>query len=85
MSASLLAGCAPERSSAPLEKADKITVPAVKEYTRGQMKQAADEMDKNCTHTPMMCELINDYGRMRDQARAALGLKVDTGRSVPSE
>lgn len=79
MSALLLGGCAREVSS-PLEKADRITIPAVKQYTRAQMTKAADEMDKNCPTAPILCELVNDYGRMRDQSRAALDLQVDTTR-----
>ena len=79
MSVLLLAGCARVASS-PLEKADRITVPAVKQYTPAQMKKAADEMDKHCTTVPTLCELINDYGRMRDQARVALGIRVRTDR-----
>lgn len=79
MSALLLGGCAREVSS-PLEKADKLTVPDVKEYTLAQQQKAADEMDKHCTTVPMLCEFVNDYGRMRDQARAALGLPVHTDR-----
>jgi hypothetical protein len=79
MSALLLAGCATPVSS-PLEKADRLTVPDVKEYTPTQQKKAADEMDKHCGAVPILCEFVNDYGRMRDQARAALGLPVNTKR-----
>lgn len=75
----LLAGCGAGHSSA-LVKADKLTVPAVKQYTKKQLTQAADEMDKHCPTVPMLCQLANDYGVMRDQARAALGVKVDTAR-----
>jgi hypothetical protein len=55
-----------------------LTVPQVKQYTDAQQKQAAEEMDKHCASVPMLCEMLNDFGRMRDQARAALGLPVDT-------
>jgi hypothetical protein len=57
-----------------------LTVPQVKQYTDAQQKQAAEEMDKHCASVPMLCEMLNDFGRMRDQARAALGLPVDTSR-----
>jgi hypothetical protein len=75
-----LAACSPELSSAPLERADRLAVPAVKQYTPAQMKQAAGEMQKHCGTVPMICELVNDYGKMRDQARVALGLSVNTQR-----
>lgn len=76
----LLAGCAKQPSSA-LEKADKLIVPAVKEYTASQQIQAANEMAAHCKkNVPMLCEFVNDYGKMRDQARAALGLTVDVKR-----
>jgi hypothetical protein len=60
--------------------ADRLTVPVVKQYTPAQMSQAAGEMEKHCGLTPMLCEFMNDYGRMRDQARVALGLSVDLSR-----
>ena len=75
----LLAGCAQEPSSA-LDKADRLIVPSVREYTPAQQKKAADEMDKHCSVVPTVCEFVNDYGRMRDQARVALGLPVDSER-----
>lgn len=74
----LCAGCAAELSE--YEKVDRLTVPAVKEYTPSQQTQAAVEMEKYCSQVLMLCEMINDFGRMRDAARAALGLKVDTTR-----
>lgn len=75
----LLAGCAKEPSNA-LEKADLLIVPNVREYTPAQQKKAADEMGKHCARVPVLCDFINDYGRMRDQARVALGLQVDERR-----
>ena len=75
----LLAGCGTDHSSA-LVKADKLTVPAVKQYTKKQFAQAADEMNNHCPTVPMLCQLVNDYGVMRDQARAALGLPVKVDR-----
>jgi hypothetical protein len=55
-------------------------VPAVKQYTKKQFAQAADEMNNHCPTVPMLCQLVNDYGVMRDQARAALGLPVKVDR-----
>lgn len=49
-------------------------------YTPTEQKQAYEERQKHCPDVPMLCRMINDYGRMRDQARAALGLKVDVNR-----
>jgi hypothetical protein len=57
-----------------------LIVPPVKEYTLAEQKQAADEMTRHCASVPMLCQMINDFGRMRDAARAALGIKVDIDR-----
>jgi hypothetical protein len=75
----LCAGCAPTISSVDT-KAERMIVPAVKEYTPAQQEQAAVEMETFCDKVPMLCTMVNDFGRMRDQARAALGLKVDVQR-----
>jgi hypothetical protein len=37
-------------------------------------------MENFCDKVPMLCQMVNDFGRMRDQARAALGMKVDVER-----
>jgi len=55
-------------------------VPAVKEYTPAQQLQGAEERDKFCHLVPMLCKMVDDYGVMRDQARAARGIEVDVGR-----
>lgn len=75
----LCAGCGTTPSDLDV-KADRLVVPQVKEYTPAQQDQAADEMDEFCTKVPMLCQMVNDFGRMRDQARAALGIKVDVNR-----
>lgn len=75
----LCAGCGPTLSSVNV-KAERMTVPAVKQYTPAQQEQAAVEMETFCDKVPMLCMMVNDFGRMRDQARAALGLKVDVQR-----
>lgn len=79
----LCAACAQEPSNTPA-KVDLLIVPTVKQYTRLQQAQVAMEMEQQCftppPKAPMMCEMINDYGRMRDAARAARGQKVDINR-----
>jgi len=59
----------------------------VQGYTHDQYQQAADEHTKFCLPdaagriaAPMLCKLIEDAGRLRDAARAALGLEVDLNR-----
>jgi hypothetical protein len=49
-------------------------------YDKETQAAAAAEMKKYCGVTPTMCNMIVDYGVMRDQARAALGEKVDVTR-----
>jgi hypothetical protein len=75
----LCAGCANTHSDLDT-KADKIVVPSVKQYTASQQEQAATEMENFCDKVPMLCQMIDDFGRMRDQARAALGVKVNVER-----
>lgn len=75
----LIAGCSTAPSS-PGEKVDRLIVPDVVGYTPAEQKQAYEERRKHCSDVPMLCRMINDYGRMRDQARAALGLKVNVER-----
>lgn len=57
-----------------------MTVAAVKGYTPAQQDQAALEMETYCHIVPMLCQLVNDFGRMRDSARVARGEKVDLTR-----
>ena len=78
----LTVGCSTAPSSGgKTEKVDRLVVPHVKEYTKAQQKKAFDERQLYCEkQTPMLCEMNNDYGRMRDEARVALGLKVDVKR-----
>jgi len=75
----LCAGCGTDPFSAD-PKLDKLIVPDVKEYTPAQQNQVADEMEEFCDKVPMLCQLANDFGVMRDQARVALGLAVNVGR-----
>ena len=82
----LIAGCTNGHSDVPT-KADKIIVPPIKQYTAQQYDRAAVEHDRFCMPdkngaiaAPMLCQLIDDFGRMRDAARVALGLKVDVNR-----
>jgi hypothetical protein len=72
----LLPACKPALS----EKAIALTVPNVIVYDKETQAAAAAEMKKYCGVTPTMCNMIVDYGVMRDQARAALGEKVDVTR-----
>ena len=80
----LIAGCS-ARHSDPGEDLNRMTVPDVVGYTAQEQAQAYDERQKICKPkdnplAPMICRMTDDYGRMRDQARAALGLIVDTSR-----
>lgn len=75
----LCVGCAKEPSNS-VEKLDRLIVPQVKAYTPAQQDQAANEMAAHCNVVPMLCQMINDFGRMRDEARVALGLKVNVLR-----
>lgn len=82
----LIAGCSTKPSD--VEKnADQMTVPLVQQYTPDQYQQAHKEHADACLPDstgkikyPMLCKLIDDFGRMRDAARAAMGLKVDISR-----
>ena len=57
-----------------------MTVPDVVVYDKATQKKAAIEMEQYCSVTPTICNMIADYGVMRDQARAALGQNVDVNR-----
>lgn len=76
----LLTGCANTRSNAPVTSraVDQIVVPAVIEYPAKVQDEAAAELALG--KTPVLNEMIVDYGVMRDQARVALGRKVDLAR-----
>jgi len=77
----LIVGCSTAPSDGgKTEKTDRLVVPHVKGYTKEQQKKAFDERQKYCDVVPMLCEMINDYGRMRDEERVASGLKVDVKR-----
>ncbi len=83
----LIAGCSTTPSNDVDGKADKATVPLVQQYTPEQYKQAHQEHSKFCLPddtgriaAPMLCKLIDDFGRMRDAARVAMGLNVDLNR-----
>ena len=73
----LLTGCAQELSD---ERIIKDTQPDLVEYDKATQKKAAAEMDKFCGMVPTICEMLVDYGVMRDQVRAARGQKVDVTR-----
>ena len=75
----LTAACSTRPTDVPTA-ADTLIVPDVQGYTAAEQKQAYDERQQYCKFTPMMCRMINDFGRMRDQARLALGLEVDVNR-----
>jgi hypothetical protein len=53
------------------EKALRLTVPDVVEYSPAQLNKVADEMQS--FDAPMTMELLKDYCVMRDQARALKG------------
>lgn len=74
----LLGACSRTVSNAGLVL-DHLIVPSVVEYTPAQQDAAAKEMAA-CDKTPVMCLMLNDYGTMRDEARAALGQAVDFTR-----
>lgn len=57
---------------------DSLAIPDVIPYTAEQQVMAADEMESQAC--PVLNEFINDYGVMRDQARAARGQDVDITR-----
>lgn len=76
----LLSAACTKPVSRPVEQAERLIVPQVKEYTPAQQKQVAMEMETHCPVAPMMCQLVTDYGVMRDEARASLGKRVDVAR-----
>jgi hypothetical protein len=75
----LCGGCAQAPSDAGA-LADRVTIVQVPGYTAAQQQRAAAEMEDHCGIVPILCWMINDYGRMRDEARAAAGLPVDITR-----
>ena len=73
-----LSGCAsPPHGSAGSEY-DKAIVPDVIVYPQTVLDKTIVELQSNSC--PAMTELVIDYGVMRDQARVALGKKVDVQR-----
>lgn len=58
---------------------DRLAIPDVIPYSAAMQTKAAHEM-KTCTNCETMILFINDYGVMRDQARAARGVDVDLNR-----
>lgn len=75
----LIAGCSTRHSDAGQDY-DRLTAAGVIGYTPAQQKQAYDERKEFCAKTTMLCRMIDDYGIMRDQVRAALGMPVDINR-----
>lgn len=75
----LLAACADQPSNG-TPALDRLTTPAVVEYPPEKQAAAATEMEKFCNLMPTVCEMMVDYGVMRDQSRAALGKPVDVTR-----
>jgi hypothetical protein len=83
----LIAACSTNPTNDLENRADKIVVPLVQQYTPEQYEQAHKEHSKFClpddtgrTAAPMLCQFLDDFGRMRDAARVAMGLKVDLNR-----
>jgi hypothetical protein len=75
----LIAGCSTRHSDAGADY-DRLTAAGVVGYTPAQQKQAYEERQKFCDQAPMICRMVDDYGVMRDQVRAALGIPVDVNR-----
>lgn len=76
-SCALLAACAPTLSNVN-PKIDQLTVPDVVGYAPDVQDKAAKEIESNAC--PTLNSFMVDYGVMRDQARAALGKKVNVNR-----
>lgn len=76
----LLAACSTVPSSAPDKRVAHLTVPNVRAYTKSQQQQAAAELKLYGPKIPMVSTMMIDYGKMRDSARIAKGLKVDINR-----
>lgn len=71
-----MSGCAQK----PIDDKDhKLIVPLVQKYTPAQYEQAQKEHEILCVKgdkNPAVCKLIEDFGKMRDSARVALGLEI---------
>jgi hypothetical protein len=68
----LAIGCATVLSSCNEAVFDARGCPRLKGYTKAQMTQAADELDKA---GPMLKRMMNDYVDTRDMIRACRGEK----------
>lgn len=58
---------------------DGLNVPGVRVYSAEEQDAAAAERQL-CPQVPVTCKMIDHYGVMRDEARAARGIKVDVHR-----
>ena len=73
-----LSGCASRPHGNAGSEYDKAIVPDVIVYPQTVLDKTIVELQSNSC--PIMTGLVIDYGVMRDQARAAKGLKVDVNR-----
>lgn len=70
LTVTLLNGCVAAHSELNY-KASRMILPTVKEYSPAQQNKAADEMEAHCNTVPMLCDMMIDFGKMRDKVRAA--------------
>lgn len=75
----LLSACAPTLSNVD-PNIDRLTAPNVVAYTAAQQDEAAKELDSYCDNIPIVCDMMDDYGVMRDQSRLEGGETVDVNR-----
>lgn len=73
-----LSGCASHQRGDAGDAYDKAIVPDVIVYPQTVLDNTIVELQSNSC--PTMTELVIDYGVMRDQARVAMGSKVDVKR-----
>lgn len=73
-----LSGCANRQHGNAGDAYDKAIVPDVIVYPQTVLDKTIVELQSNSC--PTMTGLVIDYGVMRDQARVALGEKVDAKR-----
>lgn len=73
-----LSGCVGQPHGNAGSAYDKAIVPDVIVYPQTVLDKTIVELQSNSC--PAMTELVIDYGVMRDQARLALGKKVDVKR-----
>lgn len=78
MALPLIAGCTTVPSKVG-ENYDGLNIPGVRVYTDAEYAAATAER-KMCPQVPVTCRMIDHYGVMRDEARAAKGIPVDVHR-----